>query len=777
MLALLATTTLHAGAIPAWPGRQLTTLPDGTTVGYRLVGDEHRHAFVSDDGYVLRLNSDRSRADRVMTLDEWQQQADAIHPRRAPHRLASGGFPTTGTVSGMVLLVEFSDVHFQTDNTQAMYQRLMNDEGYAERQATGSARDYFVSQSGGRFTPRFDVVGPVRLSRPMAFYGADDAQGTDANAGLMVEEACRLAHDSGADFSQYDYDGDGRVDFVFLVVAGYGQNYGADANTIWPHTATLPDWGITCELDGKSIGRYACGCELKYTQGTQLEGIGTFCHEFGHVLGLPDFYDTRHSNGTRLGQWDIMDQGCYLNESRTPCAYSAFERYSLGWLDLTELSEPSDNVVLTELTTTNMAYRISTSRPDEYFVLENRQQQGWDAYLPARGMLVAHVDYDASAWSTNTVNNGTDMRYDLVEADGLMSAKTYATDVFPSNGVDKLTDTSSPAMLMRDGTPTGKPIIRIRDVEGTITFRFMQEPLPRPQQPAIDAVGATQLTASWTAVDGARGYRLQARQLLTAEDDPVVADEDFSLMRTGSYGVPDAAEMGTVLDSYLNQEGWTGEGLRQAGGRLYAGEGATLKSPLIDLSEPDGRFTVALRALAGSDANATFSVKALRNTGRELSSATGLEATATEGDIIVPMTDGIGRTRIEVSVSSGELYIDRLRIVKDHVDGADVWAEAGQTVVEDGISLTSATLSGLLPAATYVITLTALSDDDELNSPASAELLVTTKSEAEGIDPVAATTTTPRTYYNILGQRLNQPGRGIIVSKSGRNVKKMVVGK
>ncbi|MBQ9645500.1 MAG: M6 family metalloprotease domain-containing protein [Prevotella sp.] len=759
-VALLTAVPQLMRGIPAYPGRVGTTLVDGRAVGYSLVGDEHRHAFVSDDGYVLRFaDGQRATASRLMTLGQWQADGTA-QPRRAPRHLATGGFPTTGSVRGMVMLVEFSDVHFQTGNTAATYERQMNQEGYADYGGTGSARDYFVSQSMGQFTPQFDVVGPIRLSRPMAFYGADDEGGTDAGAGLMVEEACRLAHEQGVDFSQYDYDADGDVDFVFFVIAGYGQNYGADANTIWPHTATLPDWGITLTLDGKRLNRYACGCELKYTQGTTREGIGTFCHEFGHVLGLPDFYDTRHKNSTRLGPWSIMDQGCYLNESRTPCAYSAFERYSLGWLTFDELQEPGAKQ-LAELTQTGTAYRISTARSDEYFTLENRQQVGWDAYLPARGLLVAHVDYDQTAWEQNTVNNGDDMRFDLVEADGVMSADTYATDLFPSNGKDRFTDTTTPAMLSRQGEPTGKPIIKIRDVEGVITFRFMQDVLSQPEPPVVSDVSDVALTASWQPVEGAVAYRLQAQELLSAAENPVVADESFSAMTAGSMAEPDNAEMGSVLDAYLAQQGWSGSSLRQAGGWLYVADGGKLTSPLLDLSEPDGRFTVALSVEAKAGTAPQLSIVAARNNGREIASQT---FTVGDGEqvVVAQMEGGIGRTRITVGASGGDVFIGRLRILKDHVAEADVWTDAAHVVTADRIAATTCTLTGLQPGRDYSLTLTALSDDADLDSEPSSAVLVTMKQQGAAI-------ATPRlaggaTYYNILGQRLSS-ARGLHIEQ------------
>ena len=772
---ILSLSALTAQAIPAYPGKHVLKRADGTVLNYYLRGDEHHHWFEDESGQRIADPRGLERPENPGNLGKLGELGKLGKLGRLG-KLEKPGKPGIAPLSqrGLVLLVEFSDVHFQPAYTQAVFQGLLNAEGYSQHGAQGSARDYFVSQSMGKYTPQFDVVGPIRLPEPMAYYGADDEYGTDAHAGVMVQQACQLAHDEhGVDFSQYDQDEDGRLDFVYLVYAGYGQNYGASANTVWPHTASLPDWGITLTLDGKLVNRYACGCELKYTQGTQLEGIGTFCHEFGHVLGLPDFYDTRHSNSMRLGVWDIMDQGCYNNESRTPCAYSAFERYCLGWLELTE---PQDDVQLTELTQTNSAFRISTSRPDEYFILENRQQVGWDAYLPARGMLISHVDYDQAAWDANTVNNGTDQHYVIMAADGAVSSQNYGGDLFPSGGNDKFTDSSTPSMLMRDGTPTGKPIIKIRDVGGVITFRFMQQPLPRPEAPALSQVTATTLLAEWQPVEGAVAYRLQARQLLTAEENPVVADESFTAMTAGSAQQPDEAEMGTVLDSYLSEEGWSGTGLHQAGGRLSMTAGSTLQSPLLDLAEPEGRFTVALLAQAAEGTRLT--IKAARNTGREISST---ELTAEGGDtdaLLMALLDGgIGRTRITIEVTQGQLLVSRLRIVRDHVAEADVWNEAAHTVTADQTASTSTTMTGLRPQSTYAVTLTALADDDDLNSAPSAEVIVTTAEATEAISDVLQPAAVGTQRYDLLGRPLGsnaRPGQLVIERRTDGSVRKNV---
>ena len=383
---------------------------------------------------------------------------------------------------GLFLLVEFDDVKFQPESDSVRFTRQLNEEGFADDGATGSARDYFISQSYGLFTPTFDVVGPIHLPHNEGYYGANQMD-ADINPGQMVIDACQLAHDSlGVDFGNYDFDDDGVVDFVFILYAGYGENYGALPSTIWPHMSKLTDQRKYLTLDGKNFDLYACSCELRGTSGTAIDGIGAFCHEFGHVLGLPDIYDTFNSRNLQLGAWDIMDAGSYNNLSRTPSSYTGYERYCLGWLDMVDLTEPADSIILPEINESRVCYRIATRTDNEgeFFTLENHQQQGWDAYQPASGMMIIHIDYEASIWHSNTVNSGMHPRVDLVEADGTPGAPTES-DLFPTESNNSFTDYSNPNSLAWDKTPTERGVDHIRqEADGTISFRFMRDRLFRP---------------------------------------------------------------------------------------------------------------------------------------------------------------------------------------------------------------------------------------------------------------------------------------------------------
>ena len=367
LAAMAASTTLSAR--PAQPGLHRTiTLSDGTRLECGLVGDEFGHYYVAADGRQFVPVTAGDTLYRCLTPAEVnERQAQAEARRTASRREAPlTPFPTIGEVHGLVILAEFQDVRFQPEYDLALFQRQMNESGYSDHSATGSARDYFISQSDSMFLPQFDVVGPILLPGEESVYGRNNGNGQDSNPALMVSQACRMVHDSlGIDFSQYDFDDNGEVDFVFILYAGYGESYGAVSTTIWPHMAYLNQQYTYLTLDGKSINRYACSCELSGNTGTHLDGIGAFCHEFGHVIGLPDLYNTVYSGSVQLGPWDIMDSGSYNNGSHTPPHYSAFERYSLGWMELTDLTEPADTVIVPELNASWQAYRIPTSRDDE----------------------------------------------------------------------------------------------------------------------------------------------------------------------------------------------------------------------------------------------------------------------------------------------------------------------------------------------------------------------------------------------------------------------------
>ena len=403
--------------------------------------------------------------------------------RKADRQKAAPGvipaeFPTVGEVRGLVILAQYQDVKFSQAATLEAYDRVMNEENYTGTISTGSVRDYFLDQSDRQLTLKFDVVGPVTLSQNRAFYGSSQATGRERVDEMMME-AVKLADEQNPelDFSQYDKNEDGIVDFIYVIYAGHGEAQGGGEETVWPQSSTLEykDWTM---YDGMYLGRYSCSCELSGAKGSNLDGIGTFCHEFSHILGLPDIYDPKYSGCPGLSNWDVMDVGSYNNESKTPSGYTAMDKYTLGWLT-PELLENPASVSLEALATSNKAYfLVSDKNPNEYFTFENRQKVGWDAALPGHGLLVCHIEYDRTVWRTNRVNTNNYEHVALVVADSSKDPLSGSDqrDVFPgSANVTSFTDDTDPAMHWNSGEKVGKPVNNIREEDGVIHFDFMKE--------------------------------------------------------------------------------------------------------------------------------------------------------------------------------------------------------------------------------------------------------------------------------------------------------------
>ena len=322
-----------------------------------------------------------------------------------------------GEKKGLIILVEFADVHFATDNPLQTWSDIANKQGYSENEAIGSVSDYFYDQSYGKFRLTFDVVGPVVAAHNHEYYGENKDWGPptgwfDKNVGELVEEACKGVADK-VNFADYDWDNDGEVDQVFLLYAGRGENDYArkDSAVIWPHMASLIlDWdykdGVV--IQGKRINIYACSNEIwSNSLHPHLAGIGTFCHEFSHCLGLPDLYNTEEGTSV-LGDYDLMDYGSYLGEGWCPVGYSSYERYVCGWLTPEPTDDPAGITSLLPLHT-NPDARIYRSSKDanDYYLIEYRQkaESSWDKFYPKTGLQAWHIDYDKEVWMNNEVNN------------------------------------------------------------------------------------------------------------------------------------------------------------------------------------------------------------------------------------------------------------------------------------------------------------------------------------------------------------------------------------
>ena len=511
--------------VTACPDESVCLNPDGSQVTLVLHGDEFLSWQTTLDGYSvvrhengfwtyarkskgllvasevaahdagLRSDKERSHLDLLpqnLRPDFSEQQKARLQVFR--QMVASGGRYALKrdygyeNFKGLVVLVEYNDCAFSRDDAQAFYDEMLNKPDYdgymtsslipEKVECTGSVRDYFYDNSGGLFDPHFDVVGPVRID-----YSQYDMQ-KHTNAPVIMRSVCEAA-DSTIDFSQYDTDGDGTADMVFFIFAGGGSNYsGNDERLLWPHASTL--MGVSA--DGVRLGRYACSVELYgRPESRQLDGIGTICHEFSHILGLKDEYDTDYegSGGTSVtpGQWSLMAQGSYLNRSKTPAGYSLFQRCLSGFAK-PQLIDASGDFGLEPIDRSNAGYRINSGVGNEFFIIENRQQNKWDEYLPGHGMLVFRVDTaDAEAWKNNDVNvNPVHNYYELLRATPKSNGSKVVDsdgDPFPGTGeITELTNSTEPSISSWAGISTPFVLSDIAEVGQTIYFTVRSDNTP-----------------------------------------------------------------------------------------------------------------------------------------------------------------------------------------------------------------------------------------------------------------------------------------------------------
>lgn len=388
-------------------------------------------------------------------------------------------FPCTGHQKALVILVQFSDVKFLLEDPREFFERELNGDDFTDYGATGSARKWFIENSDGKFLPQFDVYGPVTLPHPMAYYGANNAYGNDMRPTSMIIAAC-VSMDREIDFTQYDRDNDGVIDNVYVYYAGYGEADYADPNCVWPHSWNLVEAGMTSpELDGKVLNHYACSGELNGSTHCP-DGIGTFVHEFSHVLGLPDLYNTTYQSsqgGTPFtpGPYSTLDIGPYNNLGRTPPNYSSYERYALGWMKPEKLTV-SQNCILPPLVNSNKAYMITAQNENEYYLFENRQQIGNDEFIPGHGMIIWHIDYNQNVFRKNEVNNRASHQYvDLIEADGSQYERDRENDLFPGAArATSFSSSSRPKFSFWTGEAPPLSLHFINEIDGNITFRAVK---------------------------------------------------------------------------------------------------------------------------------------------------------------------------------------------------------------------------------------------------------------------------------------------------------------
>ncbi len=483
-----------AMAIPAQRGLwKMLVLADGSEVRAELRGDEFMHYWAAEDGtpYVqsgnvfVKANLDAMVAEALARRAPVEELQTAR--REGLRRVTLGGShdPYEGTKKCLVILVNFTDVQFQTANNLDYYKDLINGTNFSDSYGNiHSVREYFLAQSYNTFDIEFEVAGPVQLANGYAYYGSNNM----ANAREMIIEALAGAENEGIDFSQYDWDGDNEVEQVFVLYAGYNSASYDDPDLVWPHMSYLQSNGPT--YDGVKINTYACSSEL--AGDGKGNGIGAMCHEFSHCMGLPDAYETTNNSTSSevfgMSYWSLMDSGCYngSNNGYIPAGYTSYERMYCGWLTPVELTEETEVSGMKGLTEGGEAYIIyNQGNKNEYYLLENRSNYDFDSGLYGYGLLVLHLDYNASLWSSNKINcydSGNDhQRYTIIAADNSYSWKTssdLAGDPYPSSSNNHLDNNSSPAAEAYNANSDGTWMMNVsitkiaKADDGTISFRF-----------------------------------------------------------------------------------------------------------------------------------------------------------------------------------------------------------------------------------------------------------------------------------------------------------------
>lgn len=660
-----------AFAVPAKRVKRQVQQPDGSVLTVMLRGDENFHYTSTEDGQPLVQRADgaycyatldsngkltasaqvahdvesrgaaelsflnyyTAESQKVRSLGmERAKQRNARRMARLANRGvvdASGkpvrrvmagatggeGIGVTGKRKGLVILVNFKDKKMQSKHTQAEWNDYFNKVGYNKYGNNGSVHDYFYAQSYGKLDLEFDVIGPVTVSKNMASYGANDAQGNDIDPAGMIKEACELAYaKEKMDMSQYDWDGDGAVDQVYVIYAGYGEAAGGEKNTIWPHEWDIEGGGYSLVLGGQRIRTYACSSELNGGSGTYISGIGTACHEFSHCMGIPDFYDTAGGGCFGMDAWDLMDYGSYGGDGYEPTGYNTYEKWVSGWIEPTILTAPCYIKNMKPLSDAPEACVVfNEANKNEYYIFENRQLKGTDVALPNHGMLVIHVDYDQKVWFDNEVNNTSNhQRFTVVPADNKLTSETVTGDTYPGTTKStELTDTSKPAATLfnanSDGRKfLGKPVTEITEKDGLISFTFMGGVNLDAPQPKVMNMTETSFTGGWNAVDGAESYTVELREKsnLPSVDEAVKLSEDLSKWGE-KLAVEGTIDISADLDSKMQNKGWTGDKVFECPGCAKIGTAkkqGNLTSPLIT-DNSSASVTVRLSASAyGKDA-------------------------------------------------------------------------------------------------------------------------------------------------------------------------------
>ena len=561
---------IAAIAVPAKPGWHTVNQSDGTTLQIQAVGNAFNHALLTSDGLTVARGDDGDfyytssltglTTVRAHGVNERTATEQAFIAAQRTHltmtvkqfprvggkgKLGVGGsnadsdVPANGTRKVPIILVEYQDKKFKNTREQIIQAMLTGNT---------SVQQYFRDQSNGKYDPDFEVFGIYTLSQNRQYYGGNDSGGNDQRLGAMVTEACQMAAADGVSFNRFDTNSDNYCDVVIVIYAGVGEaqaSYTAPS-AIWPCNWNLQSaayYGLggngafRPNGSGPYVNNFAVFNEVHGSNdnGSTIDGIGTFCHEFGHCLGLPDFYDTNYGGHYGMGYWNIMDTGCYANDTYTPVGYSAYEKNFMGWIDYV-IPNPGTYYTLPiwnqkNEDTDKALFLQSDINGNEFFIIENRRQQGWDRYLPAQGLLIHHITYDASRWQANTPNNQNIQLVTIMPADNTLSTNNESGDTWPRNGKTEFTDNSTPAAKLNmtasgnisgNAGYLGKPVTEmVINNDGTASFWYMKGAITDPtiliDNEQVD-FGGVMVTTTATKTFTVNGIALTGDIRLTLND-------------------------------------------------------------------------------------------------------------------------------------------------------------------------------------------------------------------------------------------------------------------
>ncbi len=757
-LALLWTSA--ANAIPAKPGLTTVAQSDDSTLQIQQLGDEFLHSMATADRFTIGQGADgdyyyvtgsglshvRAHDAAMRTADELtflsdnqctmaalqqsMQRRGMLRARQAsgPRRIGLTQVPTMGSPRVPILLVQYTDK--KMSNNMAAFERQY-------KTGSKSVLQYFTDQSNGLYTPQFDIYGIYQLANNRATYGAN-SNGLDKGVAQMVSEAIELAGDE-IDWSRYDNDGDGEADVCIVVYAGVGEAQSSVRNSVWPCQWTLTDACAYNDGNGAvmrnntTIDKFAVFNEIAGSSdyGSTMDGIGTFCHEFSHCLGLPDFYETTYRNGYfGMGLWSLMDSGCYNGgtiDGDTPIGYSAYEKQTMGWIEPITPA-PHTHYTLPVFNSKSLdndqALKITALNENEYWMLENRRKQGWDLYIPDEGVMITHFTYIPGRWDENSVNDKAIQLATIIPADNALNSYTTGSDLYGESN-HSFTTVSVPAMkanMLSNGTLAGstggagtvdKPVTDITlNADGTASLWYMKGAFEKltPQLTDTTGITATDFTAHWNAVPHAACYTLHVTDInAPIPEAQLLLTETFP---TSKFDKEGAMDLGSTLDNYMDNPGWTGSGLFKQAGGIRLGSGSvlgSLTSPVLDFDNTT--LTVKFTARPYSTDSDVHLTVSYGDETKDLAITQEDSLTVEFNDVVAggSITFGTTAKRKRVTLSHIEIYSGSF----DAIPNRAVSERGNQYKrIITGITDTCYTVTGMIENAICDVKVQATYDDD-----------------------------------------------------------------